>query len=123
MWRDSALTIPGWEQPKQGLGPFTLLGFSLADPWGNISGGSSARQAAEWGVSFSLQTGTPGPGWGHPTRAVSLELQGHLARSSLVTGCQAERQARGAGSVMGWARARRFSQEVAPLSLGQLLGS
>lgn len=76
MWRDSALTIPGWEQPKQGLGPFTLLGFSLADPWGNISGGSSACQAAEWGVKFPLQTGTPEPGWGAPQTGCFIGIAG-----------------------------------------------
>lgn len=77
MWRDSALTIPGWEQPKQGLGPFTLLGFSLADPWGTSQEGAR-RQAAEWGVSFPRRQGTPtGPGWGAPcTRAVSIGIAG-----------------------------------------------
>lgn len=40
-----------------GSSPVTPLGFSLADPWGNLTGGSYTElgtllQVAEWGVKF-----------------------------------------------------------------------
>ena len=51
-----------------GSSPVTLLGFSLADPWGNLAGGSYTElgtllQAAEWGVKFPPANRDTGSGW------------------------------------------------------------